>query len=452
MIDHEADDIYSVSTLTRELKELFDSRYRFVKVQGEISNLSRPFSGHAYFTLKDEGAQLRGVLFKGQAHYLQKDLGDGQQVTCHGRISIYEPRGEYQLIVDTVDFVGSGLLQRQFEQLKQQLKAEGLFAAESKQALPPFPKEIVLLTSPSGAAVHDFLKIWKEKNFPTHIKIFPVRVQGTGAAQEIAQGLATINRLLPNTDIVVLCRGGGSLEDLWPFNEEVLARAIFRSILPVVSAVGHEVDFSISDFCADMRAPTPTAAAEMLIADGRALTEKIQGYRSSLKRILLGRIADARYKITQNRRLLGDMDSLFTNTSLRLDHAAIRLAGLMKGRIERSTSLCHDLSLRLESHSPVNRLSLQQQRLAFVSEKLLWVFKNRLVDKGALLARQAALLDAVSPLATMARGYAITTKIDLKTGKRSLVTKSNQLAIHDQVEIRLHQGRVACEVLHLSNE
>jgi len=196
--------IYSVTTLTRELKHLVEGKYRFVQVKGEISNLKRPFSGHSYFTLKDECAQLRGVLFKGQARYLSEKIKNGQQVICHGRISIYEPRGDYQLIVDTVDFQGSGLLQQQFEDLKRRLAEEGLFAGELKQELPLFPKKIILLTSPSGAAVHDFLKIWRNRNFPTDIKIFPVRVQGDQAAQEIATALGTVNSQLPDTDVVVL--------------------------------------------------------------------------------------------------------------------------------------------------------------------------------------------------------------------------------------------------------
>jgi exodeoxyribonuclease VII large subunit len=452
MIHEETKVIYSVTTLTRELKNLVEAKYRFIRVQGEISNLKRPFSGHAYFTLKDDGAQLRGVLFKGQTRYLEKAIENGQQVVCHGRISIYEPRGDYQLIVDSVDFQGSGLLQLQFEQLKKQLNAEGLFAKENKLDIPRFPKKIVLLTSPSGAAVHDFLKIWRKRDFPTHLSIFPVRVQGNESAQEIAKGLDTINECLPQTDIVVLCRGGGSLEDLWPFNEEILARAISQSTVPVVSAVGHEVDFTISDFCADLRAPTPTAAAEMLIPDGRELKEKTARFRTSLIRILSDKIEGYQYRIAQNRRLLGDMDFLFTNSSLRLDHASLRLYTLMEKRIRHNVALCDDLSSRLQNNSPAAKVQMQEQRLHFATEKLSYLCRNKLTDKETMLARQASLLDAVSPLATMARGYSITSKIDLKNGSKSLIRKSSQLKINDRVEIRFHKGKVECGVIQVTEE
>lgn len=448
----ESKDVYSVTSLTRELKNLVEGKYRFVKVEGEISNLRKPFSGHAYFTLKDDGAQIKGVLFKGQARYLEKSIQDGQQVICHGRISIYEARGDYQLIVDSVDFHGSGLLQLQFEKLKRQLQEEGLFTKENKQNCPAFPKEIVLLTSPSGAAVHDFLKIWRKKNFPTSIKIYAVPVQGQEAAHEIAKGIAIINELLPETDIIVLCRGGGSLEDLWPFNEEILARAISHSKMPIVSAVGHEVDFTISDFCADLRAPTPTAAAEMLIPDGRELAEQTERYQRSLGRILLGKIEDYQYRIAQNRRILGDMGFLFTNATLRLDHASLKLCNLIEKRISHSMALNSGLSARLHNNSPTAKVHNQEQRLQFATDKLTYLCKNLLSDKESMLNQQAALLDAVSPLATMARGYSITSKIDPKSGRRSLVTESGQLKIDDRVEVRLHRGKVACEVVQLMEE
>ena len=452
MIYQETDKMYSVTTLTRELKNLVEMKYRFIKVQGEISNLKRPFSGHAYFTLKDEGAQLKAVLFKGQARYLEKVLEDGQDVVCHGRISIYEPRGDYQLIVDSVDFKGSGLLQLQFEKLKKLLQDEGLFAEERKRSLPKFPKEIVLLTSPSGAAVHDFLKIWKKQGFPTTIKIFPVPVQGPGAAAEIVKALDLLNVIRPETDVVVLCRGGGSLEDLWPFNEEILARAISQSTIPVVSAVGHEVDFTISDFCADLRAPTPTAAAEMIIPDGVAIKEKISRFQKQLTRVTRNTIDHYQYQVNQNRRLLGDLDFIFTNSSLRLDHASLRLVTLIEKLISRNTTLCDDLSTKLQNNSPTAKVHLQEQRLQFATDKLLYLFRNMFMDKETMLAQQASLLDAVSPLATMARGYSITSKIDQKSGKKTLIRESEQLDIGDSLEIRLHRGRVECGVTRLLKE
>ncbi|MEN8199339.1 MAG: exodeoxyribonuclease VII large subunit [Thermodesulfobacteriota bacterium] len=439
--------VYSVTSLTRELKNLIEGKYRFIQVQGEISNLKRPYSGHAYFTLKDDGAQLRGVLFKGQARYLEKPLADGQQVTCHGRISIYEPRGDYQLIVDNVTFEGSGALQLQFEKLKKQLTAEGLFDSENKKNLPAFPKEIVLLTSPSGAAVHDFLKIWRRRGFPCRISIFPVPVQGEGAAKEIGRALDMVNQDLPNADCVVLCRGGGSLEDLWAFNEELLARSINESTLPVVSAVGHEIDFTISDFCADLRAPTPTAAAEMIIPDRREITAQLNRLQDRLTTALQGKIDQAQLRVDHNRRLLGDMNFLFTNISLRLDHSANTLIHIMERRLGHEQRRCAELHSRLQHNSPVTRLLMQEQRLGFVTEKLCKQVRKNLEERGERLGRQVALLDAVSPLATMARGYAIACKVEEKSGRKTLLKDSSQVQKDDQLELRLHKGKVDCRVV-----
>jgi len=440
------DTVYTVGSLTRELKNLVENKYRFVRVQGEISGLKRPFSGHAYFTLKDESAQLKAVLFKGSARYLEQDIADGQQVVCHGRLSIYEPRGDYQLIVDSVDFQGAGLLQQRFEKLKSKLAQEGLFSAERKKSLPKFPKEIVILTSPSGAAVHDFLKIWRKRAFPTNITIFPVRVQGAEAAGEIATALMTVNREYPECDIVVLCRGGGSLEDLWPFNEEILARAIARSNLPVVSAIGHEVDFTISDFCADMRAATPTAAAEALIPDISVLKEQIQRFKNVLSGSVNTLIDSNQYSVNQNRRLLGDLDFLFTNVSLRLDHATDRLLNGMSTRLEKEQGRSNALATKLQNNSPVARLRLQQQRLTFVAEKLHFHLQRSFDDWQAKLGSHAALLDAVSPLATLARGYSISSRIATVNGKKSVIHRSDELQRGDQVEVRLHKGKIECEV------
>ncbi len=449
---NEPSGIYSVTSLTRSLKNLVEGKYRFIKVQGEISNLKRPYSGHLYFTLKDNSAQLRSVLFKGQARYLEKGLEDGQQLICHGRISIYEPRGDYQLIVDNIDFQGGGLLQLQFEKLKKQLAEEGLFDDARKQPLPAYPRKIVLITSPSGAAVHDFLKIWRKRNYPCDLKVYPVRVQGSESAAEIAKALDMVNVLLPQTDAIVLCRGGGSIEDLWSFNEELVARAISDSEIPVVSAIGHEVDFSISDFCADKRAPTPTAAAEILIPDMAVIQERLLSIRNTLSRIILDKIEGSQYRIIQNRRLLGDMDFFFTNAALRLDHVSLKLHGLMEKMLNQKQLLCHDITSRLYSNSPVAKVRMQEQRLSFITEKFFYLCKNELADKYTRLAQQATLLDAVSPLATMARGYSITSKLNPTNKRRILVRKTSQLQINDRVEIMLHKGKVECEVKYLEDE
>ena len=252
--------IFTVTEINDSIRGILEVQFPFVSVAGEISNLRQPLSGHCYFTLKDDKAQIRAVLFKMQQRYLSAMPADGQMVICHGRISVYEARGEYQLIVDTIDFHGTGIMQLEFERLKQKLAAEGLFDEETKKQLPYLPEHITLVTSPKGAAVHDFIRIAQSRCPLTKIAVFPVSVQGDAAAGEISRAIAAINKHL-KTDIIVLCRGGGSLEDLWAFNEEKVARAIDASTIPVVSAVGHEIDYTIADFVADLRAPTPSGAA-----------------------------------------------------------------------------------------------------------------------------------------------------------------------------------------------
>jgi len=438
--------VYTVGSLTRELKNLVENKYRFIKVQGEISGLKTPFSGHSYFTLKDESAQIKSVLFKGSSRYLAQDLKDGQKVVCHGRLSIYEPRGDYQLIVDSVDFQGAGFLQQRFEKLKNKLAQEGLFSAERKKQIVKYPKEIVILTTPTGAAIHDFLKIWRQRNFPTNITIFPVRVQGSEAASEITNALTTVNREYSSVDLVVLCRGGGSLEDLWPFNEESLARAIARSAVPVISAIGHEVDFTISDFCADLRTATPTAAAEMLIPDCSHLKEQVNRFKDRLSTSIYTLIEKNQVCINQNRRLLGDLDFLFTNVSLRLDHATDRLQNVMSKRLQKEQIRSNALIAKLHNNSPDVRLTLQQQRLTFVAEKLHFHLRRSLNEWDEKLGRQAALLDAVSPLATLARGYSVASKIDPAGRSKNILHRSDELQKGDQVEVRLHKGKFECEV------
>ena len=268
--------IFSVSELTGTIKRMLEGRFPFVHVAGEISNLRQPGSGHLYFTLKDDRAQIKAVLFKMQQRYLEKPPKNGQMVICRGRLSVYEPRGDYQLIVDALDLHGAGELQIAFEQLKRKLAEEGIFDQSVKKELPPLPRHITLVTSPTGAAVHDFIRIAQNRFPQARISVYPVAVQGDTAAKEIRQAIIDINDHL-DTDIIVLCRGGGSIEDLWAFNDEQLARAIYASVVPVVSAVGHEVDVTIADFAADLRAPTPSGAAEMILPDSSGLADRIAG-------------------------------------------------------------------------------------------------------------------------------------------------------------------------------
>ncbi|MDD3816422.1 MAG: exodeoxyribonuclease VII large subunit [Desulfocapsaceae bacterium] len=442
--------ILTVSQISRSIRNLLEGEFRFVNISGEVSNLSRPYSGHSYFTLKDEGAQLRAVLFKGQQRFLAKDLHDGQQVICHGRISVYEPRGDYQLIIDTIDFHGAGLLQLQFEDLKKRLAAEGLFDVERKKTIPLFPRKITLITSPTGAAVHDFLKIWKNRKWGATIQVFPVRVQGKEASEEIAEAIVRINKDI-DSDIIVLCRGGGSLEDLWAFNEECVARAISKSTIPIVSAIGHEVDFTIADFCADLRAPTPTGAAEQIIPDFSLLQRQILLYKRQLTTLLLKKIDGYSRQVSQNRRLLGDLGMTLSHLTLQIDHNTSRLTHSMERLLQKQTFHLEKVMVRLERQSPVNRMTIQAQRLRHATEKLIERTQALLRQKSAAFTAQAALLETVSPLATLARGYAIVRRKKSGKNREEIITRSTQAHPGEQIEILLHSGRLECEINKVIN-
>lgn len=438
-------EVFTVSQISRSIRNLLEGEFNFVRVSGEISNLSRPHSGHCYFTLKDEGAQLRAVLFKGQQRFLSKPPGDGQQVICHGRISVYEPRGDYQLIVDTIDFQGSGLLQRRFEALKRQLAAEGLFDEGRKKTIPPFPRTITLITSPTGAAVHDFLRIWRNRRWGATIQIFPVRVQGAGAAEEIAQAIARVNREA-HTEVIVACRGGGSLEDLWAFNEECVARAIAGSALPVVSAVGHEIDFTIADFCADLRAPTPTGAAERIIPDLSSLQRRIQDSGRTITALIEKKLSAGSREVAQHRRLLGNFRMTLARLSLRVDHDTSKLTHSLMSHLQKQELHLARLMARFQEQSPHGRIALQTQRLHYATENLIQRTRGLLGRKKNALSSQAALLNSVSPLATLARGYAIVRKKSARGNGGEIITRSAQTGPGEQVEVLLHEGRIECEV------
>ncbi|MEN8189981.1 MAG: exodeoxyribonuclease VII large subunit [Thermodesulfobacteriota bacterium] len=437
--------VLTVSQLTRSLKSLLENRFNFVRIAGEISNLKRPFSGHSYFVLKDNQAQLRSVLFKGQLRYLERDIKDGQKVICHGRITVYEPRGDYQLIVDTVTFEGTGELQQRFEELKNRLKADGLFDTDKKKQLPPFARRIAVITSPTGAAIHDFLKIHRSRGSTTDIEIHPVRVQGSGAEQEIAEAIRQVNRR-GKADIIVLCRGGGSLEDLWAFNEEVTARAIADSRLPIVSAIGHEIDFTIADFCSDLRAATPTDAAEILLADSFELRRKVLRLEKSLSRSMLNQLDHAGYRLQQSRRMLGDMAGTITHYSLRVDHLAARLGRSLSHRLQSAEQRCRHLKDKLYLHSPRQQIIMRQQRLDHCSAILRQEIRSLLERKTDRLAAAGSLLDAVSPLATLGRGYSITRKPSSKTKTGGVITDSTQVRPGDRVEVLLRRGSIDCRI------
>ena len=390
--------ILSVSQLTTLIQGTLESTFHSLWVGGEVSEVSRPHSGHVYFTLKDAQAQIRGVIWKSSAARIKFKLEEGQQVVCHGDLDVYPPRGTYQLVVRQVEPQGLGALQLAFKQLQERLAAEGLFDPAHKKPLPPFPRRVGIVTSPTGAAVRDFLEVAARRFRGVEILVIPSRVQGEGAAAEIVRGIELANRLVPPLDVLVVGRGGGSLEDLWCFNDEAVVRAIFRSQLPVVSAVGHEIDVTLADLVADVRALTPSEAAERVIPSADDLTVRLRQIERRLVANLRGRATAARRHLDQ----------------------------LVRSRVLREPkSLLYDLSRRLDELDAAATRAIRR-RLAATSDRLI-----------ATTAR----LESLSPLAVLARGYSVTT---LPGGE--VIRDAGQAAPGETIHTRLARGELVSRV------
>ncbi len=413
-------EIYSVSQLNAEVGQLLEQAFPLVWVEGEISNLARPQSGHLYFTLKDAGAQVRCALFRNRALRLRFDPQNGDQVRLRARIGLYAPRGEYQLIAEHMEPAGAGDLQQAFEALKARLGAEGLFAPEHKKPLPALPQRIGVVTSPTGAAIRDVLSVLKRRFPAMAVLIYPVRVQGEGAAEEIVRAIALADARA-EVDVLLVTRGGGSLEDLWAFNEEAVARAIFACALPVVSAVGHEVDIAISDLVADERAATPSAAAERLSPDGEALFDGIRSRMQRLDQGLTRRLSRAHEQVaTLTRRL-------------QTQHPGRRLQ-------ERAQRL-DELEQRL-THAAGQRLQQRRGQLDPLPQRLITRMNQLIERQRTALTHASRALDAVSPLSTLHRGYAIVRNPD--TGE--ILRDTATLAVGDTVEATLDRGRLSARI------
>ncbi len=429
--------VQTVSQFTASLKGLIETSHPFVNLKGEVSNLRIPYSGHMYFILKDDKAQIRAVLFKGQRRYLPKDFKDGDKLICRGRITVYEPRGDYQIIVDAVELDGHGRMHLEYAALKEKLNREGLFAPENKKELPPFAEKICLITSPSGAAVHDFLKIGLKKHPGLQVEIIPTAMQGEQAPLQIRESLKRACRR-NWADVIVLCRGGGSIEDLWAFNDELLARAIASSPLPVVVAVGHEVDFTIADFVADLRAPTPTAAAEMLVPDIPLTRAAILALQETLHKEMTGMLRDAQAQLQHQFKFLGDPRFVLDQQQLKMDHLLSRLELAFARDIPGKQENLSRLVTRLLDVSPEKTLPLKQQVFTATHTRLL-AAQERILQKGTKqLQRNALMLDTLSPLAVLARGYSITTN----TRTKALVSAITEVQPEDILAIQLQGGIV----------
>src|SRR5215472_1957357 len=398
-----ARDVYTVSRLNREVRSVLERALSVIWVEGELSNFSQPASGHWYFSLKDRGAQLRCAMFRMQNSLVGFTPRDGAHLLLRGRISVYEARGEYQLIVEHLEEAGVGALKREFERLKTRLAAEGLFALERKRPLPRFPQRIGVITSPSGAALHDILKILARSFPPAAVLIYPAPVQGAAAAPALIAALAAAGARA-ECDVLILARGGGSLEDLWAFNDERLARAIAASPLPVVSAVGHEIDFTIADFVADVRAPTPSAAAELVVPDRAACLESVARAGERLARAARRelRAIAMRLEGAQRRLALVHPGVRLEQQTQRLDDLSMRLGGATRGRVQREHLRLAELHRRLNSRSPDRLLEQQRSRHRDLWLRLKHAANARLGATAQRLALAQRALNAVSPLATLA--------------------------------------------------
>jgi len=433
--------IYTVSQLTGEIKKLLEQNFEHLWVEGEISNLRLPSSGHLYFTLKDESAQLRGVMFRLQGRLLKFEPADGLQVICYGRLSVYEPRGEYQIIVDYMEPKGWGALQLAFEQLKEKLSREGLFDPAHKKPLPHLPQKIGIVTSPTGAAIRDILQIIDRRFANVHILLYPVRVQGAGAAEEITQAIGAFNQW-PDIDVIIVGRGGGSLEDLWAFNEEIVARAIFNSRIPIISAVGHEVDFTIADFVADLRAPTPSAAAELVVRNKEELAQALENLGHRLAHASRAALGTRRERFISLRHRLTDPRKRIADQWLRLDDLGYRLGQSVQLGFSRTRER---LRLKLDSLfllHPGRRVAEHTHRLEQFFHRLTLAMRTELRLFRQRTDGHLGKLQTLSPLAVLERGYSVTQLLPSK----ELIRQASRLKPADRVLVKVHRGEFLARV------
>ena len=440
--------VYSVSELNSEMKLLVEATYPMVWVEGEISNFSQPGSGHFYFNLKDPKSILKAVMWKSSHRFLKWQPKNGMKVMVHGRITVYEPQGCYQIDVAQIVPHGKGDLYAAFEQLKEKLKTEGLFDAKRKRAIPLLPKKIAIITSPTGAAIRDILNILNRRFANLHIVIFPATVQGEEAAPSIVEGLRAIN-LSRTIEVIILARGGGSIEDLWPFNEEIVARAIASSRIPVISAVGHETDTTIADFVADLRAPTPSAAAELVIGKKSEFADNLQSLSKRLNGCLQSRLLYFRNRANlaiQHRSLTGFPQKIRTQSQM-VDEYEVRLRN---GLIRYSQIQQRRLLMAQQKMSPAQlRHLIQIKRSAFMDlfNRMQNGLQRRMNAVRRAMERCDGKLDSLSPLAVLERGYSISS-----TSEGTILKSAQQTAPGEIIRVRLHRGNLKCEVKETENE
>lgn len=436
--------VYTVSALTAEIRDCLDARFGEVAVEGELSNCRRYQTGHLYFTLKDRDAQIRAVMFRSAVRELRFKPEDGQHVLVRGRVSVYEAKGEYQLICDSLEPQGLGALQLAFEQLKRRLAAEGLFEETRKRPLPLLPRKIGIVTSLDGAALRDILSVLRKRYPQAHVVIRPARVQGDGAAGEIAQGLRAICRV-PGVDVVIVARGGGSIEDLWAFNQEPVARAIASCPVPVISAVGHETDYTIADFVADVRAPTPSAAAERVVARRDEfvghIDRQVERLRAAVRRGVLER--RARVHALEGRRAFAGVPANVAMRARHLGELTQELRQALRSRIDAASRRRLLLDRALERHDPRRRLAATGTRLVELRSRLDGAVERRRTRAASQLGALAGRLDTLSPLAVLGRGYAVC----WDESRTRVIRRAGEVAAGEQVRVTLGEGELRARVV-----
>lgn len=439
--------VYQVSQLTRDIKAIMEAAFDSIWVEGEISNFRTVASGHSYFVLKDNKSQVRCVLFKGHRAGIKFQPEDGDQVLLFGRITVYDARGEYQIVTESMEPRGMGALQKAFEQLKIKLEKEGLFDEEQKKPLPEFPWKIGVVTSSTGAAVRDILNIIRRRNSKVSVLLCPAKVQGEGAVEEIVNAIQTLNQR-KDVEVIIVGRGGGSLEDLWAFNEEPVARAIAASRIPVVSAVGHEIDFTISDFTADLRAPTPSAAAELtvpLLSDTlqeigtlnnaliNALQQKLQYYFDLLKRLM-------------DRRFFHQPKEIFNPQMQRVDELQSRLLRGLEQNLFTHQQRLQDKIHRLFQASPAKTIPHLKDNMAMLEKRMLHIIQSQILLNKERFEGILKNLNAFNPLSILERGYSISSKDD------KALKSTEGINPGDSIQVRLSRGKLDCTVKKIIEE
>lgn len=439
-------DIYSVSRLNREVRTVLETGFPLLWIEAELSNFARPASGHWYFSLKDEAAQVKCAMFRNRNQLVKVLPENGKQVLVRAKIGIYEPRGDYQLIIEHMEEAGDGDLRRQFDLLKSKLANEGLFDASHKKNIPEHCTRVGIITSPSGAAIHDILTTL-QRRFPMEKTIvYPVPVQGKGASSKIAAAINKANKR-NETEVLIVARGGGSLEDLWEFNEEIVARAIYESDIPVVTGVGHEVDFTIADFVADQRAATPTAAAELISPDRYQQLQKLSSFESRLTYLIQQNIQQKQQKVDWlNKRIRHPREQLLALKN-KLKELSRRNIHSMKNLLDKRRSQTTLLEARIQQHAPYQRIQQLQQQHKNINSRFELATKQLLAEKTKKLQHLIYTLDAVSPLHTLKRGYAI-----IKDKNNNIIRSVDNLKKDQTIKTELAKGYVFSKITGINND